>query len=142
MLMLKNFRKLAIVLALGAIVAACSHSAPEMPVERPGNGGSVDAPAAPDYTEELADRSVRLSIGDDCLRADEIGVLYMTDGAIYSFVRLDDSHRMDFSSEPAMLSVNGIRQTVVGLEHIGAESGLDWWAVALPSDTAIVVVGF
>lgn len=142
MLMLKNFRKLAIVLALGVIVAACSHSAPEMPVERPGNGGSVEIPDAPDYRAELANRDIRLSIGDDCLRADDIGVLYMTDDSVYTFVRLDDGHRMDFSSEPAMLSVNGVRQTVVGLDHIGAEGGLDWWAVALPADTAIVVVGF
>ena len=131
-------KRILLVSALALGMMSCDRS-PSAPAERPGTGGEQPVVAEPDYSSEKADATPRAVVAGEVLKADATGVLYITTGEEYSFVRLDDGYRVDFNPQARTLRVAGVSRQVDGVTRFHSTTTRDWWAVTAPSDTAIIV---
>lgn len=133
-----TLRILLLVACAAVLGCSCSHT-PDPIDNRPGSGGDVPVSAEHDYSAEKADTRVRAVAGGHILDADATGVLYMTDEENYTYVDLDNGSRVDFSPAQPRLAVDGIEREVTAVNHFHSTATRHWWAVATPSDTAIIV---
>lgn len=127
------------ILILGLALGSCSHHSRQDNPDRPGGSGQEPTPAVADYSAEKNDAATRIKARGLQLKAADVGVLYTTDGAEYTFVNLDNGARVDFNPGRNMLRIYGIEQSVDAVRHFHSTASRDWWAIEMPSDTAIIV---
>ena len=130
--------KALVTLIITILLASCSHSYSNAPVNRPG---------APETSEsaELADYSMRISSPMLTLRYDDGGILFsLDDDGKISAVRLSDDCRFEFDPAAPSLRVNGSTIPLACATLAKENNGCRWYRLTSPDSPApiyIVIAG-
>lgn len=125
-------KRAATILAL-AMLLSCSSDPAEPRDPNPSKPGTEQEP---DYTEVLADKTVRAELPSLTLAFGSPGVMYLVSDGKASFIDLDHGARIDFSSSPAMIAVDGNPLNVESCKTIHTEGRLSWHVATITQNGA------
>ena len=93
-----------------------------------------------DYTEIIADRTVRAQLPAISMSYGKAGVMYLCRASAVSFIDLNNGGRIDFDATVPSLSIDGHPAEIKSCQVIHSEGTLQWHILTLADDGGEAII--